>query len=338
MATLLDYESDFEDRQVIRALRAVQNKITWSDRDMFAREISEARRTEFPNLFMGTQSGELLNQLKTRGICNAPLQVDKKICEDIIAYFSEIPCYNNHVAYSCDGVARPVAETAKIANYGSYNLEQNLTAPHILELALHPRLLDLAGGYLGCIPSIYSINTFWSFPSTKIGHTQTFHYDQDDFRFVTVFVYWTGIEKSEGEFYFVERTHDFHEVDKRIREKRWARMISRALRSLGSAEDFRRVTRKRRNKTLPRLFPKEVVCITGPAGTAIVVDTFGLHRGSLPRTQARLCTWIRYGLYANWGYDSIKTVPVPASLVRGRIPTDDIAKFITRLVLDWRRI
>ncbi len=339
MAILLnDNSSDPKDQQVVKVLRAVQNRVTWSDRNEFAREISDARNAEFPNVFMGNKNEELLAQLKTRGIGNAPVEIDKGACENVLGYFSGLPCYNEHVPISSDGVARPIAETAKIANYGSYTLAQNITAPHILELALHPKLLDLAGGYLGCIPSIYSINTFWSFPSTRSGHTQTFHYDQDDFRFMTLFVYWTGIGKGEGEFYFVERTHDVHEVEKRIKDKRWLRLISRALRSVRNVEDLQRVTRKRRNKILPHLFPKEIVCITGSPGTAIVVDTFGIHRGSLPRTQARLCTWIRYGLYANWGYDLINTVPVPASLVCDRIPNDDITKFVTRLLLDWRPI
>jgi hypothetical protein len=326
------------DEQIVDALRAVQNQMSWVDREIFAREICQLRRTQFPNCFGGSQNDGLLSQLKARGCCDAPFQVDQAICSDVVDYFTQTPCYNHHVDLNHDGILRSVADTAKIAIYGSYGLEQNLTAPHILELALDPRLLDLAAGYLGCIPSIYSINTFWSFPASEVGNTQTFHYDEDDFKFITVFIYWTGMEKSEGEFYFVEKSHDLHEVEGRIASKRWARMISRALRSVRSAEEFRRVTRKRRNKTLRYLFPKEVVCITGPAGKAIVVDTFGIHRGSLPRTQARLCTWIRYGLYANWGYASLKTTPLPVSLVRGRVPTDNVTQFITRLLLDWRHV
>ena len=333
-----DPGADMNDQQIVEALRAVQNQISWVDREIFAREICEARKVQFPNVFDGSQSDARLSQLRGRGHCDAPFQIDKAICNDVIAYFTQRPCYNHHVDLNHDGILRSVAETAKIAIYGSYGLEQNLTAPHILELSLDPRLLDLAGGYLGCIPSIYSINTFWSFPATEVGNTQTFHYDEDDFKFSTLFIYWTGMEKSEGELYYVEITHDLQEVEARIAKKRWARMISRALRSIRSAEELRRVTRKRRNKALSYLFPKEVVCITGPAGKAIMVDTFGIHRGSLPRTQARLCTWIRYGLYANWGYAVTRYKPVPVSLVRGRIATDNVTRFVTRLMLDWRAV
>jgi hypothetical protein len=331
------HSSEQPDPKLVEVLRAVQNRLSWADRNLFAREIGGARRSEFANVFAGDSSDELLNQLKDKGICKAPIHVGGKACEDVIAYFSQLPCYNEHVDFSSDGVARSVAETAKIANYGSYKLENTLRAPYILELALQPALLDLASGYLECIPSIYSINTFWSFPSHKVGHTQSFHYDEDDFRFLSVFVYWNGIEQGEGEFYFVEKSHDIREVSRRIKEKRWARLISRALRAVRGVDEFRRVTRKRRNETLRYLFPNEITCVRGPAGTAIAVDTFGLHRGSLPSTKPRLCTWIRYGLYANWGYGSIKTVPVSASLVNGRIPTNDVNKFITRLMLDWNR-
>src|SRR5688572_28190452 len=76
----------------------------------------------------------------------------------------------------------------------------------------------LASAYLGCLPALYSINTFWTFPVGRPGLSHEFHRDEDDYRFMVVFIYWTPVEPGEGEFYFIEGTHDPEAVAQRLRE------------------------------------------------------------------------------------------------------------------------
>lgn len=69
-----------------------------------------------------------------------------------------------------------------------------ISAPHLLERALEH--LDLASAYLGRDPAIsYSANAFWTRPGTAAirDDIQAFHVDQDDERFLALFVYLTDV-------------------------------------------------------------------------------------------------------------------------------------------------
>jgi len=322
-------------------LRSMQNTIDWAERDAVANALARAAAERVPGPVPGAASGGLLRELRERGICGAPLGISPSMCEDVRTYFRGIPCYAAHVPASSDGIARGADEVAGRSNYGSYRLDQSLAAPHMMELALDPRVLDLVGGYLGCVPSLYSINTFWTFPAAGAGLTHDFHRDEDDYRFVVVFVDWTDVEPGEGEFYYIEGTHDRDAVERRIGRSLWPLFYRlRGRRWIHGAEDFRRLNSGSgygHDVVYRRLFGKHIRRFEGRAGTAIVTDTFGLHRGAPPRTRTRLCTWLRYGLYANEAYRIDRTEPAPASLVRDRIRDDAATRYITRLTLDWNR-
>lgn len=319
-------------------LRSMQNAISWESREAAARAIAGASRARTAR---GGDGPAQLAELREKGICSVPLAIPPSHCEAVRDYFLGAPCHAAHVPAHGDGITYPVKVAATRSHYGSYRLEQSLAAPHVIELALDPMVIDLAGEYLGCAPSLYSINTFWTFPREGAGLTHQFHRDEDDFRFLVVFVYWSPVEIGEGEFYFLEGTHDHRTVERRIRASPWPRV----LRLLGktsalSAEELRRLNNGPGygcDYLYGKLFGRDSRCVQGPAGTVIASDTFGLHRGALPRSRPRLCTWLRFGLYPNEAYRTDGTVPAPASRLRGRIGDDDATRHITRLVLDWTR-
>jgi hypothetical protein len=322
-------------------LRSIQKRIHWSGRDAIARVIAQTTAERMGGVNSRDGGEGVLAELCQRGICRAPLTVTPAVCESVRAFFRSTPCYAAHVPAYSKSAARSVEETASVSNYGSYRLDQSLVAPHILELALDPRLLELVGGYLGCLPTLYSINTFWTFPAADVGLTHSYHRDEDDYRFVVVFVYWTDVEVGEGEFYFIEGTHDREWVEHRIERSLWPLFYRlRGMRWVQNAEDLRRLNGGNGYGYDPvyrRLFGRYIRCFDGTAGTAIATDTFGLHRGAPPRERPRLCTWIRYGLYANEAYRIDKTEPIPASRLHSRISDDELTRHITRLVLDWKR-
>lgn len=257
------------------------------------------------------------------------------MCNDVVRYFRETPCYSAHVPATSDGVPRRMSDVAAISNYGSCTLEQNILAPHLMELALDKSLLDLAGGYLGCVPSLYSINTFWTFPIADAGVTHLYHRDVDDFRFLAVFVYWTDVTKGEGEFYYIQHSHNREWLDSEIKKYQakpfnWSRL------NVSDVEEFHKCFSdySQNNDSLyEKLFRKDLQTVCGPRGTAIISDTFNLHKGSLPATRPRLVTWFRYGLYANDAYRNDKTAPVDPSILGTRIAFNDLNRFICRLII-----
>lgn len=317
----------------------MQNKVSWSERDQIANGFAQRTNMLQPNPFTGRRHPEQVAKLSGEGLVPLGTRADSQQCRDILDYFTATPCYSAHVPVYSDNIARPVSEVAEgTSSYGSYTLEQNLCAPHIPELILNPDVLDIAGAYLGCIPTVYSINTFWTFPRPKRGGTHEFHRDEDDFRFIAVFYYWTDVEKGEGEFYFARNSHKIDGVNAALGKPELKFSGSQATQAM-DAEIFRRIGTGRGGNgygydpLYETVFKDDLICITGPAGTAVAVDAFGIHKGTVPASRPRLCTWIRYGFFANETYHVDKTKPAPRALVEGRIPREDWSNYAMRLLV-----
>ncbi len=72
----------------------------------------------------------------------------------------------------------------------------------------------------------------------------------------------------------------------------------------------------------------------GPAGTAFLADTRGLHTGERPRAGCRLLLWARWGVSPRpCSYDVDELEPVPAALLGDRYPTDEVTRAAVRLVV-----
>ena len=322
-------------------LRALQNKVDWQMRDAMAGAIAEIATQDGAGAPPAAGDPALLEALKRDGVCKAPRGLSAGQCADALRYFDATPCYAGHVPAASDGAPRLPAETARLSTYGSYRLEQSMAAPHLIELGLHPEILALAGAYLGCLPLLYSINTFWTFPGEGAGMTHGFHRDEDDYRFLAIFLYLTDVAPGEGELYFIEGTHNVQTVGARIRPRWLKRALPFQRPDVASdAEELRRLSNGNgygHDAFYERRFARYIRCVAGAAGSAFAADTFGLHRGTPPRTRARLVTWFRYGLYENVAYRADGTVPVPVSRLGGWIADDPRARAASRLVLDWTR-
>jgi hypothetical protein len=78
----------------------------------------------------------------------------------------------------------------------------------------------------------------------------------------------------------------------------------------------------------------EVEIIYGPAGTAFLADTRGLHVGMKPTSpDPRLILWARYGVSERpRSYDIDELSPVPSALLGDRYPQDVATREIVKLV------
>jgi hypothetical protein len=138
-----------------------------------------------------------------------------------------------------------------------YNLHDIVNCPHLLELANHPALLQLAGNYIGCKPTISAIGLRWSFPDAGEGSgLQAFHRDCDDWRFIKVFVYLTDVDVDAGPHVYVQGTQLEH--------------CSVRLHAYSDTE------------IMQCYGADKIVSITGPAGFGFAVNTHGIHKGMLP--------------------------------------------------------
>lgn len=164
---------------------------------------------------------------------------------------------------------------------GDYPLPAVVDCPHVLDVANHPAVLGLAHHYLGFRPTLTGIGLRWSFPnaSSPADNVQQFHRDAEPGS-IKLLVYLTDVDDASGPHHYVPGTH---------RERMSLRLKPYA------------DTDVRRRYGTPR-------AVTGPAGTAFMIDAKGIHRGVPPLARPRLVLVAEYSLLPCLLYDY---APVP---------------------------
>ena len=129
----------------------------------------------------------------------------------------------------------------------------------ILKKFTDPKFLSLIQSYLGCFPTMYSVNCVWSKFNGQEYRTQLMHRDYDDFKFLAFFVILTDIDDNNGPHIFYPNTQNGEEV----------------------TEDHK------------------PVIVKGKKGTAFLADTYAFHNGVPLVEGQRCLLWVRYGQYIN---------------------------------------
>lgn len=199
---------------------------------------------------------------------------------DIADHLRCAPCYPAHVKVHGDGTPRSFDEIRQTHDLWCHDMHDVVLAPHLWELIVS--LIPTAEAYLEARPNLYSVNAFWSRPSNDVAwkDLQTYHRDKDDDRFLALFVYGTDVlDINDGPHLFRVGTH---------------------LRLDLEAE---------------QCFEQEFqpISIYGPAGTAFLADTRGLHMGCKPRRGERLLLWARWGVSArpaSYSWDKLEPVEI----------------------------
>lgn len=153
----------------------------------------------------------------------------------------------------------------------AYPLPTVLNCPSVLEFINSSLVLDIVAEYLGCKPTLSSIGIRWSFPNANgEADIQAFHRDPDDWRFLKLFVYLTDVDAATGPHVYVAGSH---RVNGRLSARPYA-----------AAEVEHRFGRD------------NLRTVVGPAGTAFLCDTYGIHRGAPPTVGPRLILQAQYSL------------------------------------------
>lgn len=142
-------------------------------------------------------------------------------------------------------------------NYFSLRPDLKVLKEYYQQALRNPYLKKIIKGYLGPKNHIYSINTMITTPSKKKHSVTDLHRDYDDTNFLALAIYWTEVNKDDGATYFVPFTHNRY-----IDEK---------------------------NNLLDK-----GVYLSGRAGSAFLMDTYGWHAGNKNLKKKRIVTWIRF--------------------------------------------
>ncbi len=194
-------------------------------------------------------------KLKTDGYITFDNFLSQNEVERIKNKLIEQEGYNTHIPKYSDQTLRKLTPEYEF-NTLSYPPTSLLNESIILNKIIDPYILSLAQSYLGCFPTLYSLNSWWHLYKGNTYGTQNNHRDHDDFKFLALFIYLTDVDEATGPHTFYPGTQDGSESDTSI-------------------------------------------TITGKAGTAILADTFAIHRGQPLQQDSRLVCWWRYGLSIN---------------------------------------
>jgi len=316
-----------EDAAIIRDLFEQISALGPETRAVYSTMLSELRRRRFAAL-CETPSAEaerIAAQLVTDGMVDLGVLLDPAKVAEMRAHFASRPVYDGHEFTNSDGVAYDFATLRERAHYGTYSSEDVARSPHLIEIANDARLLQIAEAYLGCPPTIYHLNAWWSFargtPATK---AQALHRDVEELRFVTLFIYLTPVGERNGPHRFIRHSHDKD-------------VLTRMLAGLGWSQDvlethvppmFHGQAYQPTPATEELLAPLATVW-QGPAGSAILADTYGFHMGVPVIEGERLMLWIRYGI----GHSTACFSPGYGAILRPRIPQTPRARYVNRLLL-----
>jgi hypothetical protein len=199
------------------------------------------------------------------------------------------PLFIGHAPRRSDGQVPSIDDVPRDRNFACYDYLDLWSSPHLLEFASQDRMLDLVQGYLGCTPTLCSLNAYWALPERSAdSELQAFHRDLDDYRSLVVFTLLTPVEvPEEGGHFYVEKSHDPALLEASLRAE-----------EVGTKLDYLLAGPFVAPMTM-RLFGRSARRFKGPAGASLCADGFGLHRSVVPRSRPKLLLELRFGTFFN---------------------------------------
>jgi hypothetical protein len=147
-----------------------------------------------------------------------------------------------------------------------------------LRFAAHDRLLDVVNAYRGGPTKLVDFDQWYTLPAggRKRIASQQWHRDPEDEHVVKVFLYFSDVDEDAGPFEYVRQSP----AGRRYGDLwPWADSDVR----YPPGEELERA-----------VAPSDRVLATGPAGTLVVCDTSGFHRGGYVRSKPRVLSTHTY--------------------------------------------
>jgi hypothetical protein len=314
-----------------RAMIALHPALSFGEREQAARVMTATVNGRIAPGPIGDEAAVVAAAVDAEGYRRFDGLLAPEAAGAVRQFLAERPCYNAHSPTMSDNFARRIGAGAETFHYGSHSLTDVLRAPHLIELANSPLLIGAAERYLGCTPTLYSLNAWWSFPrpSGPARYSQSFHRDRDDLRFCTLFVFLTDVDAESGPHVYVRRTHRRDLIEHRLAMAGAADLsaLDPQDRRLLNVDMLAAMEGYGADRVIETVFGAQADVVEGPAGTAILADTYGFHKGIPPRTERRLMFWARYGTYPNF---TPPTQRVSRLLVGDRLPADERTRYINR--------
>jgi hypothetical protein len=211
----------------------------------------------------------LVQQLEERGYTDTFYLVPDARVRALRERISDLPLYDPYRVHS-EFTLKNVPSDTHVA----YVREEALArVPGVLDAANNQDVLAVVGQVFGCKPTLDCVLSWWSMPGHETPEqAQSFHRDVDSLNFLKLFMYLTDVGDTAGPHVYVSGSHKENVPGEKIRRYTDSEMSA--------------LYRENR-----------VVRFTGDAGACFLENTFGYHKGAVPKTTRRLILQFVYAVH-----------------------------------------
>lgn len=152
-----------------------------------------------------------MEELNKFGYTNLGVIFNNMECKKFIASLNNQLYYDSQVALQSSGVKKRFNyKTSKNSNFGHYccfSPELTLSFKPLNKFIESNDIKFLVNNYLKFYGKIYNAMTWYNSVSKGEHYVHRLHRDYDDFKFIGLFIYWNNIQKDNGPFNFVPKSH-----------------------------------------------------------------------------------------------------------------------------------
>lgn len=299
--------------------------------DLLRNTVNEAQLNQLRKIQFDRHANQTAtHELKKNGTLALGSILSDQQISDITTYLADKRLYPGHISSRSNGSSCSFDEAKQKYCQAAYSLNDILNAPHLLEIANSDQVLAIAKDYLGCIPTLYSLGSWWSFPQsdTDTAIAQRYHRDPDDVLFCSMFIYLTDVGADNGPHSYLKGSHNqqifISLLNERLGNKiQTEQFFEDTIYQDGNVSDL--------DTTINCHLRDKVVSYHARAGNGFIEDTYGLHRGAPLKAGNRLLFWARYGIRKTPAYMFDKTEPAVFDISK-RLGDTPLYEYVNRLI------
>ncbi|MEO8157951.1 MAG: phytanoyl-CoA dioxygenase family protein [Betaproteobacteria bacterium] len=251
---------------------------------------------------------EIVRVLKTDGYYLFPHKLPEAACARLVKYAKSTECLvrpteeeSSHGAFSERAVYDPLQPRG--IRY-DFTQQQVINIPEVQSVLADWSVLALAQSYLGACPVADVASMWWHTaysdqPDAKAA--QFYHFDMDRIRWLKIFIYLTDVGPDNGPHCFIKGSHRTGGIPSSLLSRGYVRLTD--------------------DDVLLHYPPEQLIEFNAPAGTIILEDTRGLHKGKALTSGDRLMLQLQFsnslfgGYYPPSRFENISS-PSLAEMVR----------------------
>jgi ectoine hydroxylase-related dioxygenase (phytanoyl-CoA dioxygenase family) len=224
---------------------------------------------------------EVAREIRERGFCVFEEQIPAAMVQRLLQFSLTTECRTR--PKSGDRNAPGEAASGKydranpVAVRYDYDPQAVVNNPDVQCLMADASLLSVVQAYLGSLPIADVTSMWWNTAYSMEADedaAQLFHFDMDRVRWIKVFIYLTDVTTENGPHCFIEGSHRTGGIPSRLLSKGYTRIDDEEVSRYYTADKF--------------------VEFKAQAGTIILEDTRGLHKGLAVRKGDRLMLQLQF--------------------------------------------